>query len=80
MIVTHIRKIKMEINEKWFDSRFIFNVKPIVFSNRLDEAYKKKRLDHQMELPSTKLAKAANRAGLGGIGSSVLDMIHLICL
>lgn len=48
------------------DSRFIFDVKPTVFCDRLGGGYKKKRLDHQMELPSTKLGKAANRAGLGG--------------
>lgn len=56
----------MEINDKWLDSRFIFNVNPTVFCDRLDEGYKKKGLDHQMELPSTKLGKAANRTGFGG--------------
>lgn len=31
-----------------------------------DEGYKRKRLGHQKELPSTELGEAANRAELGG--------------
>lgn len=65
MMVTQIGKITMEINDKWLDSRFIFNVNPTIFADRLDEGYKGKRLGHHMEFPSTKLGEAANRAGLG---------------
>lgn len=54
-MVTQMRIITMEINDKWFGSRFIFNVKPTVCADRLDERYKRTRLGHQMELPLTKL-------------------------
>ena len=35
------------------------------FADRLDEGYKRKRLGHQMELPSIEVGKAANRVRLG---------------
>lgn len=35
------------------------------FADRLDERYKRKRLGHQVELPSVELGKAANRVRLG---------------
>lgn len=62
MMVTQIRKKTMEINDKWLDSSFSLNVRSTVFADRLDEGYKRKRLGHQMELPSTVLGKAAKRA------------------
>lgn len=50
------------------------------FAHSLDEGYKSKRWSHQMELSSTKLGKAAERAGLGGNQKFNLDMRHLRCL
>lgn len=33
-----MRNITVEINAKWLGSRFIFNVKPTVCADRLDES------------------------------------------